>query len=280
MTEPRQILPQTTYMVTRHVSHDRELFDYECEKIKKVFMYCLAYAASKTEVQLHSFCVVPSSYFAVVSDPNAELPKFMHLLNRNVAMAVKVIANAKHAVFASGSYDSDVLEEEPEVVDAIVETLRAPLSIVGNLSDWTGLWLSPQEEGQRIKVERPNEYFSKNGQMPAELELVLTPPPCCAHWSPADFERELAARLEPEEGPSQESEQERETRRQMLARRIARWKAYRRFCAAYRRAIGFWRSLMSARSEGEEVDERQAVFPAGTYWMKRFCCVECQAGIC
>ena len=117
--------------------------------------------------------------------------------------------------------------------------------------------------------------------MPKELELVLTPPPCCAHRSSDDLKRELDVRLEPkEEGVSpQESEQKRETRRQILARRIARSKAYRRFCAAYRSALGLWRRLIKTRSEGTDVDERQAVFPAGTYWMKRFCCVECH-GIC
>ena len=278
MTEPRQILPGTTYMVSRRTSHKRKLFDPGSEKIKEIFLYCFAFAVHQTGVELHAFSILPDGYFAVVSDPKAKLPKFMHLLNRNVAMAVNALRGTNENVFASGKYPADDMEDESEVVDAVVETMHSPVKMkhTRSLRRWNGLWSKAGNIGKKIKVKRPKTYFSKNGKMPAKLELVITPPPCCAHRSLKAYRKELAVRLVRKKGNPRRSTNDRETRQRIVARRVARARAYKQFCADYRKAIRLWRSLRRKARQGLDLEDAQAVFPCGTYWMERFCCVKCQ----
>ena len=49
MTAPRQILPGTTYMVTRRCS-ERRFFLRPSAIVNQIFTYCLAYAAQETGV--------------------------------------------------------------------------------------------------------------------------------------------------------------------------------------------------------------------------------------
>ena len=168
MTEPRQILPGSTYKVSRRTAHKEKLFDPKSKEIKGIFNYCLAHAANKTEVEIHGFSLLPDKYFAVVSDPEAKLPEFMRLLNRNVAMAINATRVDPESVWANGKYDADVLEEYLEVVDAMVETFRSPVveNHAQSLVDWEGLWSRPDAIGQKVTVERPTLYFGENGPGP------------------------------------------------------------------------------------------------------------------
>ena len=277
MTEPRQILPGKTYKVSRQVAHKQKLFDPRSDEIKRIFRYCLAYAAQITKVELHAFSVLPDRYFAVLTDPQARLPEFMRLLNRNVAKIINAGRPENESVF-TGKYDPEVLEEEPEIRRAMIETLLSPVTygFAKNLGEWTGLWSRPQLIGRKVKAKRPSLYFRKDGKMPAELELEVKPPPFSAGRRLKKFRRQLAAKLKPRQDSSPVSESERATDRQIQSRKIAWRKAYRQFCAAYHRALRFWRRLMRSRRRGRDVTGARAVFPQGTYWMERFCCVECE----
>ena len=274
MTEPRQILPDKTYKVERRVSKKRELIKDRPVEVKGIFEYCLAYAAKQSDVQVHAYCILPDKYLTVVSDPWARLPKFMRLLNRNVAKAINALQIESEILFV-GKYIADVVEEETEVIEAMVETFLSPIEGMHAQShgEWT-LCSSPNGIGRKVKVKRPDEYFREGGSMPDEIELVLTPPPRCAKWGLKKLRRELTVRLDPKRTSGRMSEVDDETLRRKLARKLARCKAYRQFCAAYRRALELWRRLMKANSD--DVDVATVIFPKGTYWMKHFCCVQCQ----
>ena len=279
MTKPRQILPGTTYKVSRCVAHKQELFKEDCDDIKAIFMYCFAYASKKSSVKIHAFSVLPGRYYAVVSDPEAKLPVFMHYLNRNVAKAVNATRVENESVFVNGKYKSDVLEGKEEVGAAVKETLEAPVAMghKKSLSKWEGLWSKPSMVGRKIKAKRPTGYFSEDGHMPAELDLVITPPPCFGEQGEEAYRQELTIMVDPARARlGVESEEDRERRRRIRARKMARARAYRMFVRAYRRALRLWRDLMRGRDADEEVDVGSAVFPCGTYWMRCFCHVECQ----
>ena len=88
MTEPRQILRNTTYLVTRRCTQRQLLLlPDQAGIIEGVFLYCLAYAASKTGVLIHGYCQLANHYHAIVTDVRGTLPRFMELLNLKITRA-------------------------------------------------------------------------------------------------------------------------------------------------------------------------------------------------
>lgn len=57
MTAPRQVLPGTTYLVTRRCAQ-RQFFLRPSKTTNDSFLYLLAVAAQRFEIQVHAFCVL------------------------------------------------------------------------------------------------------------------------------------------------------------------------------------------------------------------------------
>ncbi len=79
MTAPRQILPGTSYLVTRRCS-ERRFFLRPSKATSDIFRFVLAVAASRYDIRIHAFCVL-SNHFHLVTDPHARLPEFHRLLD-------------------------------------------------------------------------------------------------------------------------------------------------------------------------------------------------------
>ena len=87
MSIPRQILPGTTYLLTRRCTQ-RQFLIRPSRVVNEIFLYCLARAAKRTGVEVHAFCVLSNHYHLVVTDPLALLPVFAHWLNVHMARAL------------------------------------------------------------------------------------------------------------------------------------------------------------------------------------------------
>src|SRR5512137_205449 len=87
MTAPRQVLPGTTYLVTRRCSQ-RQFFLRPSQTTNDVFRYVLALAARRYGIEVHAYCVLSNHYHLVVTDPHARLPDFQRFLNAFVARAI------------------------------------------------------------------------------------------------------------------------------------------------------------------------------------------------
>ena len=57
MTAPRQILLETTYLVTRRCTQ-RQFLLRPSKATNDVFLYLLAIAAQRFDIQVHAFCVL------------------------------------------------------------------------------------------------------------------------------------------------------------------------------------------------------------------------------
>ena len=86
MTAPRQVLPGTTYLVTRRCTQ-RQLLLRPSPTIGAIFLYVLAVAARRFGIRVHAFCVLSNHYHLVVTDPGAQLPAFGQYLDSLVARA-------------------------------------------------------------------------------------------------------------------------------------------------------------------------------------------------
>lgn len=290
------VLAGSTYLVTRRCS-ERRYFLRPSKATNGVFRYCLAYAAQKTGIKLHSYCVMSNHFHLVLTDPDARLPRFMQWLNAMLARALNAHLGRWEAFWAPGSYSAVRLESRDAVLRKIVYTLANPVSsgLVRSAHDWPGLWSSPRAIGASpVQVPRPAIFFASNGKMPATCPLTLVRPPQFSELSDEEFqtlvqqsldEREKALQAEfdaqgvaflgrkdvleqkPTDAPTS-----REPRRGLNPRvaerdatlRAAALNGLMAFWAAYRIALDAFRRGVA-----------DVVFPAGTYWLRVHLGVRC-----
>ncbi len=287
MTAPRQVLPGTTYLVTRRCA-GRQLLLRPSPAISALFLYVLAIAARRFGVRVHAFCVLSNHYHLVVTDPDARLPAFGQYLDSLVARATNSILGRWESFWAPSSYSAVALATPEDVLEKCAYVLANPVAagLVRRGRHWPGLWSAPEQIGGAPRfVSRPAEFFRADGVMPQEIELGLSPPP--GFDSAEEFKDRLGQCLDALEdearrkhaesgsgfvGPEKVLRQE-PTRRPMpfeprrnLNPRVAardKWKRIevlgrlKGFLAEYREAWRSWRD-----------GQRERVFPHGTYLMR------------
>jgi REP-associated tyrosine transposase len=297
VTAPRQILPETSYLVTRRCS-ERRFFLRPSPLTNAIFLYVLAVAARRHHVNIHAFCVMSSHYHLIVTDPDARLPEFMQHLDSLVARATNASLGRWEGFWSSEASYSAVSHGAPEdIVRKTAYVLANPVSagLVRSAREWPGLWTAPEQLGKaRLTAPRPKFFFRSDGAMPESVELDLTLPPGFA--SPEEFQSAVAAAVRDAEKESHRKAAasgrrflgraavlaqkpfsrppSSEPRRQLSPRVAARdtWKRLEAltrlddFLRAYRAA---WAAMRSG--------VRDVVFPAGTYLLRVQHGVRCAA---
>lgn len=195
MTAPRQILPATTYLVTRRCAQ-RQLLLRPSKLTNDVVLYLLAVAAQRFEVQVHAFCVLSNHFHFIVTDPHARLPAFHQYFDALVARALNAALGRWEDFWAPNSYSAVTLASPDDVVEKAAYVLANPVAagLVRSGRLWPGLWSPPERiGGHAFVVTRPSHFFDPKGTMPEEARLELTPPPGFA--STEDFRDRLVGAL-------------------------------------------------------------------------------------
>jgi REP-associated tyrosine transposase len=197
MTAPRQVLPGTTSLITRRCS-ERRFFLRPSQATNGIFLYVLAIAARRYNVQVHAFCVLSNHYHLVVTDRDACLPAFEQYLDSLVARATNCSLGRFEGFWAAATSYSAVSQGDLEdVVAKTAYTLANPVAagLVQSGAEWPGLWSSPDQLGTtKLCAERPKVFFREHGYMPATAELELTIPPGFA--SADEFRERVSQALE------------------------------------------------------------------------------------
>jgi REP element-mobilizing transposase RayT len=287
MTAPRQVLPGTTYLVTRRCSR-RQFLLKPSNTTNEIFLYLLALAVHRFGVQLHAFCVLSNHFHFVVTDPDARLPAFMQYLNSLVARATNASLGRWESFWAPSTYSAVALETPQDTIAKIAYVLGNPVAarLVPRANEWPGLWSAPERIGGAAFVaHRPATFFRRKGYLPEIVELGLVVPR--GFDSPDDFREELRAalaRIEPggerdcaHRGPgflgaARVVAQKPWGRpvsaapRRQLSPRVASRDKWKRM-EALARLAGFlsgYRQALSAFRGGD----RDALFPSGTYLLR------------
>jgi REP element-mobilizing transposase RayT len=297
MTAPRQVLPGTTYLITRRCLH-RQFLLRPSRLTNAIFLYVLALAARRYGVRVHAFCVLSNHFHLVVTDSRAELPAFEQYLDGVVARAVNASLGRWESFWAPGSYSAVALEGPSDVVRKVAYTLANPVAagLVRTGREWPGLWSAPEAiGGPAIVAHRPEEFFRASGYLPDSVELELCVPD--GFDSAQRFRAELDPALASLEGEAFRGHVSRRVRflgrnkvlsqrpwgrpasgepRRQLNPRIAsrdKWKRIEALCrlgefvAAYREAL---RRFCAGC--------RDACFPRGTYLLRVRHGVRCETG--
>jgi REP element-mobilizing transposase RayT len=293
MTEPRQVVPGRTYMLTRRTAQ-RQFLLLPSEVVDQVFLYCLAFAAAAYGLEIHAFCVLSNHYHFVATDHDGNLPRFMHWLNVHVAKLLNVSYGRGENLWSDKKYSAVRLMNREDVVDKIVYTIANPVSswLVSNAARWPGLVSLPvQLAGTVLHALRPEFFFRETSGCPQQVDLALTKPPMFDDLTDEEFRELIAERLAARERKLRASRKRegkgflgrKRLKRQTTAdtpstavsgaaarrgitprvackdkwRRIERLQAFVGFREAYGVALRAWR-------EGN----LSVVFPAGTYLMR------------
>jgi REP element-mobilizing transposase RayT len=292
MTSPRQVLPGTTYLVTRRCTQ-RQFLLRPSRLTNHVVLFTLALAARAFGVRIHAFCVLSNHFHLILTDPHAQLPAFHQYLDSLIARALNASLGRRESFWAPNSYSAVALTTPDDVVDKAAYVLANPVAagLVRSPRQWPGLWSSPESiDGPPLLALRPDHFFDPCGHLPDSVPLALSQPPGFA--SAADFRDRLAAALALRVDDAvarhgrhflglkrllRQRPLARPARREALLKlnpRIAardRWKRIE----ALGRLVEFLRSYReawAARLRGDHV-----LFPAGTYLLRVLHRVPCVA---
>jgi REP element-mobilizing transposase RayT len=290
MTAPRQVLPGTTYLVTRRCTQ-RQFLLRPSKAANQTFLYLLALAAERYGVEVHAYCVMSNHYHLVVTDLGARLPACLQFLDGLCGRAFNALLGHREGFWGPDSFSAVELAGPEAIVAKAAYTLANPVAagLVRSAHRWPGLWSSPDDVGADARVTlRPDYFFNPNGSMPKSVNLCLTTPPGFAtaeafreglRAALSALEAEAAKKVASFLGASRVLAQKSSTRpshREPLRKlnprvaardeeqRIAALKRLTAFLFDYRAALRSWRD-----------GNRAALFPAGTYLMRLASGVAC-----
>ena len=114
MTLPKQVLPNTTYLVTRRCT--QRLFLLKPSPLNtQIFAYCLAVAAKRMGMIVHAVVVTSNHYHVVLTDPDARLPEFTAYLHKLVAKCVNASLGRWENLWSSEKPSTVRLENAEDV---------------------------------------------------------------------------------------------------------------------------------------------------------------------
>jgi len=285
MAEPRYVVPGQTYLLTRRCLL-RTFRLRPGPLTNDIVLYCLAFAAWKTGVQVHAVCVMSNHVHALVTDPAGRLPDFLREFHRSVAKALNAAQGQWENLWSTEKSHALPLADDYAMIHRIAYIVTNPVKdgLVRRPEDWPGVLLWKPCE---MPVRRPKVYFAEDGECPDEIVLRIVRPPRPL-WPDEEWNRELEraiglwvriahAKLA-KEGRSfvgrdavlsssflrqaRSHERKREpipkvAATEPLAKRILEF-IRKKFLVEYREALREWRAKA-----------RDVVFPHGTWWMAR-----------
>lgn len=187
MSKPRQIIPGSTYLITRRTAGRKYLLK-PTPLVRQVFCYCLAHAAQTYNMQIHGYCVMSNHYHIVATDPDGKLPAFMSWLNEFIAKALNCVWGRWEYFWAPNTYSAVRLETADDIVDKLIYTLANPVKagLVSDSSKWPGVTSRTIPFGAKQSFQMPKAFFRKNGPLPETTSLILEVPDAFGQ-SPSGF---------------------------------------------------------------------------------------------
>lgn len=174
MAHPRRVVAGETYLVTRRCSR-RTFRLHPCAETRRIFLYCLAFAAERTGVVLHAACVMSDHHHLVLTDVRGVLPVFLRELHRLTAKAINASQGQWENLWAAEPCNAVRLVTDADVQEKIAYVVANPVAagLVEQPEQWPGVLLWGETS---MRVRRPRSYFRESGACAEELELRFERP--------------------------------------------------------------------------------------------------------
>lgn len=295
MSLPRQVLPGTYYMLTRRCS-ERRFFLRPDRATNKAYLYCLIEAALRFQIDIVIMCMMSNHHHVVIRDRLGRYPEFIEHLHRMIARSQNALRGRWESFWASGQTSVVRLVDRDDVLRKVAYVAANPVQdqLVDRVDHWPGVnGYRALLAGRELRAERPLHFFRKGGPMPHEVALRLRFPDDLGDAECLASELEaLITRIERDA-----ADERRRTGRSVLGRgavlrqawnsapttleprrvmspRVAASNRWARIEALVRNKT-FVRAYQQARSLWRE--GTTALFPPGTYWLRRFANVQVAA---
>jgi putative transposase len=288
MPPPRPVFPGSASMVTRRCTQRQYLLRPD-PATNNAFVYCLAVAAQRYEIDIIDFVQMSNHLHDAFYDRHGNAPAFYEHFHKLLAKCMNALRGRWENLFSSEHVCVVRLETREALVDKLVYIATNPVKdgLVERVDQWPGAsGYRALLSGEPLRATRPTHFFAEDGTMPEEVTLHLSIPPELGDREEILAEvRARVAAVEEEEARKRaqtgrrvlgcyavlrqswrESPNSREPRRNLrptiAARNLwARLEAIQRkreFTAAHRTA-------RLALLAGNPIP-----FPHGTYWHRRF----------
>lgn len=290
MTQPRCILPGTTYLITRRTLRRYHLLRPDSATTNAI-LYVLAACARRYHILVHAFCVQSTHYHLVATDTLGQLPLFLAQFNRIVSLIIKAIRRWEGSVWDHEQSSAVRLETLAAVIDKIAYCAANPVAarLVRSASHWPGnnVWIGRREAS--LTAHRPPFFLDENNRSwQAELRLQLDLPPGVGECDRAAFVESVAQAIDGYERAARDTSASRH--KVLGARRVLMASPFRRTTSreslrktnptfavgairgAYieaTRALRAFRSAYRAALTSWQRGLRDTCFPCGTWLMKQ-----------
>lgn len=176
MSKPRYVIPGQYYKITRRCTQRQFLLRPDNETNNN-FIYCLALAAHKYNVQVIATCAMSNHHHTDIYDAEGNLPLFLHYFHQLLARSQNALRKRWENFWASGATSVVRLPTPADILDRVVYTLTNPVKdfLVEEVHHWPGVnsWLALRTN-RPLTAKRPRHFFRTH--MPAEVTLHLTTP--------------------------------------------------------------------------------------------------------
>jgi putative transposase len=256
------------------------------------FVYCLALAARKGEVDIVCVGTTSNHYHAVVVDGYGRLPEFLEHFHKLFAKHQNCLRGRWEAFWASEQTSVVELVGAEDVLAKMAYAIANPCSshLVERVHHWPGVEsLSAIVQNLPLVASKPTRFFDQeNADLPDVVQLFFRRAPGFEHLSHADYADLVRAQVERavdnagaerrEQGislvgrkavlrqPWSQSPTSHDTRRG-LSPRVACMNKWARIEALQRNQtfIDLYRAARADHLAGQD-----AIFPPGSWWLCRF----------
>lgn len=221
MTLPRQVLPGSSYMITRRCS-ERRFFLRPSPEVNQTYLYCLGLAAERHGLEISSLCAMSNHCHETGDDVRGELPNFAQQFHGNLARALNAHLGRGEAFWSPGTYSAVECADREAMLERMVYVITNPVAagLVERPEEWPGLCTLPEDVGVKVyEVERPKWFFHdpervdddhgpetgrdrrrRRGRgrapLPERVRLKITKPRAFADMPDDEFRRLLRARVD------------------------------------------------------------------------------------
>jgi putative transposase len=298
MTLPRQVVPGRDYMITRRCS-ERRFFLRPDDDTNNAFIYCLVLAATRAKVEVTFSVAMSNHHHTGIHDPDGNFPVFTEHFHGLLARCQNAHLGRFEGFWSAEPTSVVHLAEPSDVLDKMAYAFTNPVAagLVDAVEEWPGVsTFQASRTGGHVTATRPKHFFRGDGDLPEVVSMPIARPRgfrdlTQSEWSSlvtervraveADHRQQRAAngnsvlgragilRQDPFHAPESHAPHFQKNPRVAAKSKWARIEALMRnrgFYERYRKAF-----------LGHVAGLANIVFPFGTYWMRRFGRVACEA---
>ncbi|MFL5304209.1 MAG: hypothetical protein ACJ8F1_03300, partial [Polyangia bacterium] len=263
------------------------------------FVYCLSVAATRYGIEILFTAAMSNHHHTGIYDRLGNYPDFLAYFHKLFAKCQNALRRRWENFWSSEQTSVVRLLDPEDVLAKMTYALTNPVKdgLVECAHHWPGVTsLNCVLHNKEMSARRPEHFFREDGPMPTSVSLKTHRPPGFEDLSDEEFRTavlERVTQVERDHGAERQRTRRvvvgrkgvlsqrptdrpttREPRRE-LDPRLAAANKWRRIEALLRNRA--FRDAYTAARAAFTAGVRDVIFPAGTYWLRRFSFVACAA---